>query len=310
MKRYLLLTTCCLLLLLPACQGPGDDEGQLTVVFPLETTELTGGQSLRVTVSLVDNDGQPVEGATVQAELRAPNGTVFATRPCAAKGQGLYLADYVTLPLRGAGGSWRVVARATWGADKTAQAERTFKGVPSISEVYQEKYGFWLEQPMFFEYSPLHPGEPHYEDWPYEDGGGYVIIDNYRRSARMDQVSVSLDVHWRRADLPVDEAAAIAHVQSLAGLYRQDPDASYTNLAAEPATFQSRPASTGHCVWRVTGQWEGIRAPRPQPGGPVEWMIFRCPGSDWLWTLVISTNDAAYMDDLRALRAKFECPPP
>ena len=60
-----------LLFLAPACQSPGD--GQLTVVYPLETTELAGGQLLRVTVTLADHpqgpegDGQPLEGATVQA---------------------------------------------------------------------------------------------------------------------------------------------------------------------------------------------------------------------------------------------------
>ena len=55
-----------ILLLFPtlACQGPSD--GQLAVVFPTESTELAGGQLLRVTVSLADHEGQPIEGATVQ----------------------------------------------------------------------------------------------------------------------------------------------------------------------------------------------------------------------------------------------------
>jgi hypothetical protein len=38
-------------------------------------------------------------------------------------------------------------------------------------------------------------------------------------------------------------------------------------------------------------------------------MVFSCPGSDWLWTVVIATNDEEYyMDGLRTLRETFECP--
>ncbi|MBU1878889.1 MAG: hypothetical protein KJ734_08060, partial [Chloroflexi bacterium] len=75
MRRLVALLGCCLIVLFCACQPePGD--GKLTVIFPLETTELAGGRSLRVTITLMDNDDQPVEGAVVQAELRAPDGSV------------------------------------------------------------------------------------------------------------------------------------------------------------------------------------------------------------------------------------------
>jgi hypothetical protein len=277
----------------------------LSVIFPLETTELVGGQSLRVTVSLVDRDGQPAEGATVQAELQAPNGDVFATLRCADKGQGRYLADYVRLPLRGTGGTWHVVAQATLEDGERVQGERTFRGISSPSETYQCRYGFWIEPPRLFGYNLADYGLPdgglHLEDWPYGDGGGYVILDNYRYN-KASATFADLDVHWRQADFPTDKDAATAHVQSLASLYRQDPGTPVMGLAAEPATFQSRPA------WRVTGQWKALNASRPTARYPVEWVVFRCPDSDWLWTLVISTDNATYMNDLRAVRETFECP--
>jgi hypothetical protein len=104
-------------------------DGSLTVVYPTEAVDLVGGQSLRVTAYLVDRDGQPVEGATAQAELRSPNGAVFATLTCINQGRGRYLADYIHLPLRGAGGTWRVTVRATWnGGQAQAQATQTFTG--------------------------------------------------------------------------------------------------------------------------------------------------------------------------------------
>ena len=300
MVQRALLIVCCLILLLPACQPPGD--GKLTVAFPLETTELAGGQSLRVTVSLVDNDDQPVEGATVQAELRAPNGDVFATLPCADKGQGRYLADYVTLPLRGAGGTWRMICRATWGDGQQAHAERAFKGLPSLSEEIQAEFGFWVE--------PLEA--PHYgyknlevRTQRYQDGSGYVFLFNASHG------QINLDVHWQRADWPADETAARAYARDLLVSFQDTitriPSA---DLKVEQTTFQ------GQSAWLVSGRWTGDHKESRLAGGPIEWMIFRCPDSppdtvcDWLWTIVIcAANDSpAYMGTLRATRQTFECP--
>ena len=300
--RRLVLFGCFLILSFSACQqSPGD--GRLTITYPLETTELAGERSLRVSLSLAGNDGQAVEGATVQAELHAPNGDVFATLPCADKGQGRYLADYVQLPARGAEGTWRVVARATWGDDQQAQAERTFKGLPSLSEELQREYGFWLQTPSVpgCGYNSLqHRAER------LSDGSGYVLTYNACHGR------INVDVHWQPAAFPADETAAIAHAQELTAvaqheehyLLNLEPD-----LAAQRTTFHGQSASTGHCVWLVTGRSKTSHS--KIRGGPVEWLIFDCPHSDWLWTIVISTsNESAYMDHLRTIRDTFECPPP
>jgi len=271
------------------------------MVFPLETTELVGGQSLRLIASLVDHNDQPVGGATVQAELQTPNGDVLATLPCADKGRGRYLSDYVRLPLRGTEGIWRVVVRATWGRDGQAQVEQTFKGLSSFSEELQSLYGFWIELSDLFPYNVPHADDPRNKYWPYKDGGYVILANNFFRGGTYN-LFVMLDVHWRHADMPADEAAAIAYVQSLAGPHGKTIDIPRTNLIAEQLAFRGWPA------WRVTGHWESTPSNgNPPPGGLVEWMVFSCPGSDWLWTVVIATNDAVYMDDLRTLRETFEC---
>jgi len=287
----LLLIGCCLALLLPACQ-PEPNDGKLTVVFPLETTELTGERSsLRVTLSLVDNKGQPVEGAAVQVQLVAPDGNTFATPPCAEAGPGRYQADYVQLPTRGAEGTWRVVARATWADGKQAHAERAFKGLPSLSEELQREYGFWVNVPgpRGFGYSKLwHHAQR------YDDGSGYVFIDNRGHG------TVRLDVHWRHADFPADAASACAYVRDLPlsadAAHILDP-----KLAAEQTTFQEKSA------WLVTGRTlsgHGYTA----LGGDIEWVVFQCPDSDWLWTLVIHTSNPSYVEHLRQTRETFQCP--
>jgi len=288
-------------------QTPVKQVGSLSVISPQETTELYGGQALRASVYLVDHDGQPVEGALVQAELSSPSGDVFATLPYADQGQGRYLADSVQLPLRGSGGAWRIVTSAAWGEGNQAQAERTFTGITSPAELYQNLYGFWVDPPRLLNYNftmyNLHgAGGFHFEDWHYEDGGGYVILDNYRYNTSGGVTFTTLDVHWRRGDFPTDETAAITHVQSLAASHHQEPDTPITDLAAESITFQDRP------TWRVTGQWQESYVAVSAPGCPAEWLIFRCPGSDWLWALGISADQATHIDYLRTVRRTFECP--
>ncbi|MCP4543248.1 MAG: hypothetical protein GY832_39545 [Chloroflexi bacterium] len=272
----------------------------------METTELYGGQALRASVYLVDYDGQPVEGAMVQAELWSPSGDMFATLPHVDKGQGRYLADYVNLPMRGSGGTWRMVASATWRDGGQAQTERTFTGISSPAEMYQNLYGFWVDPPRLLNYNfamyNLHGGGGfHFEDSDYEDGGGYVILDNYRYNVS-GATFADLGVHWRHADYPTDEIDAIVHVQNLARMNHQDQETTVTNLAAQLTTFQDQPA------WHVTGQFKETYTAESAPGCPAEWLIFRCPDSDWLWTLVLSADRAAYMDYLRTVRGTFECP--
>jgi len=296
MKMCWLLLLWCGLILLPACQ-PGSGDGTLTVVFPLETTELAGGSSVRVTVTLADNDGQPVDGATVHAELRAPDGRAFTTIPCADQGQGRYLADYVTLPLRGAGGQWRVIARATWGDGKQAYAERTFKGLPSLSEKYRDLYGFWIDIPDLECRNKVHE----FRDHVYENGSGFVILEYHCIGG--SNILAEVDVHWQHSDFPADEATAIEFTQRLSPPMYHDPDMPNTNLSAEQTTFQGRSA------WRVTGQWKLTwRSSGALGDGPIEWLVFQCPGSDWLWTIVVSTNEPGYLDYLHRIRETFECP--
>ena len=307
-QRLLLIGLLLLLLLLPACQ-PEPSDGKLTVVFPTETTELTGGQSLRITVALVDNDNRPVSGATVQAELHAPNGSVFATLPCAAQreGPGRYLADYVRLPLKGAKGTWRVVARATWGDRGTAQAqgEITFKGLISPSEDIQSQAGCWVEMPKSYDCSDRYLA---YKVWRAPDGAGSVLINNHCHGA------LCLNVYWQRADFPADEAAARAHARTLAAIFESRTeivvdltDVLEPNLAVEQTTFKGQPA------WHVSGEWKRAVVDDltgSNPGGSIEWLILRCPGSTWLWTVVIATgrDSAVDKENLRTTRETFECP--
>jgi hypothetical protein len=115
-----------------------------------------------------------------------------------------------------------------------------------------------------------------------------------------------LDVHWQRADFPADEATASAYARDLIVSFQGDWErVPSPNLVAERTTFQGQPA------WHVVGQWgSSYGVAKGTFGGPMEWTIFRCPESEWLWTLIIYTGNEPElsMDNLRAARQTFECP--
>lgn len=284
-------------------------EGLLRITSPLESTQVLGGENLRIALYLVDHDNLPVEGAAVQAELWTPSGELFASLPCIDKGAGRYLTEYVSLPLRGAGGTWLVVGKATWKDGKQVETERTIQAGHSISEMYQNRYGFWIEHPHIFGlgtgfYNLAGSGGLHFEDWLYEDGSGYVILDNYRYNA-IGITFATLEIHWQHAEFPINGTTVIAHAQDLAGsgLHHQEPGTLLTKLAAQTVTFQGRSA------WQVVGLGQEYYVSKAAAEYPVEFMIFQCPGSDWLWSLVMATDREAYMNHLRAVQQTFECPP-
>ncbi|MBU0496104.1 MAG: hypothetical protein KKA73_01760 [Chloroflexi bacterium] len=297
-----------LLLSAAQCAAPSPQAGALTVVYPAQGTELVGGQALRVTVSLADRDGQPVEGAMVQAELRAPGDSSLATLACveSREGRGRYLADYVHLPLRGSAGTWRVVCQATWGDGQQAHAEQSFIGWASYSERLERLYGFWIALTDLFSYNVPQADNPTIKYWPYDDGnGGMVILANQLPYGGVNGHFVVLDVHWRHDDWPADEAAAADYICSLYGPHHQKQDYDPIIQTIEMTTLRGTPA------WIVTGQWQRGNAFAARTPDLIEWLILRCPNgeSDWLWTILINTDDAAHLDDLRVIRDTFECAP-
>jgi hypothetical protein len=283
-------------------------DGELSITSPKKSTQISGGSGLRIAFDLADHDDLPIEGALVQAMLWTPAGEYYASLPGTDQGDGRYLTDNIHLPLRDSAGSWRVVGQAFWNNSKQADVEGTIAVDPSVSEMYQNLYGFWINQPQFYGlgtgfYNLSQSGGLHFEDQLNEDGSGYVLLDNYRYGA-IGVTFAALEIHWQDYELPIDAVSAAAYAQTLvgSGLPHQDPDAPIMELKAEQVSFQDRPA------WQVSGSTREYYVSKAAAEYPVEWLMFTCPRSDWLWTLVISTDQASYMSRLRTLLATFECP--
>jgi hypothetical protein len=310
-QRVSLVAYALLALVLAACSGAVSEQPRvvrLSIISPQEKTHLSGGADLRIALSLVDQDDRPMEGATVRVELRDPGGDLHGSLPCEDRGRGSYVAEIITLPLRGSRGTWRITAYTATPDGLSTEVEGTFDANPSISEIYQDRYGFWIEYPRIFAlgtgFHNLHEtGGLHFEDWLNADGGGLVILDNYRYGT-VGVTFATLEVHWLDQCYPVDEENAISVAEGSAqvGLHHQEPGAPLTAMSAQASGFQGRPA------WLITGEGSEYYVSGAGAAYPIEWLIFECPGSDWLWSLVIAADEGDYLDHLRAVRSTFECP--
>jgi hypothetical protein len=291
-----------------ASPSSSPQSGSLTLISPQENIEILGGGDLRIVLHLTDHDLAPIEGAFVQAELWSPSGELFTNTPCLDHGGGRYLSEYIRLPLRGTGGTWHVVGNATWGVNEKSHVKGKFQADPSINEIYQNRHGFWIEHRNIFGlgtgfYNLSESGGLHFEDWLEEDGSGYVILDNYRYNA-VGVTFATIEVHWRDLDFPTNGETAFGYAQSLseAGLHHQDPETPLSVLTAVTATFQGRQA------WHIIGQGTEYYVSKAAAKYPIEWLHFQCPGTNWLWTIVLSTDHEAYLNHLRTVASTFECP--
>jgi hypothetical protein len=297
--------------IMAACSGAPVEQprvARLSITSPQQNTHLLGGGDLRIALSLVDQDDRPVEGASVQIDLWRPDGDLHANLPCDDHGGGSYLAEMLQLPLRGSSGTWRITAQAAAPHGLSSEVEGRFDAGPSISEIYQERYGFWVEYPRIFGlgtgFHNLHEtGGLHFEDWLNADGSGFVILDNYRYGA-VGVTFATLEVHWLAQNFPLDGSSAVAVAEGPAagGLHHQDPDAPVEGSSVQASQFQGRPA------WMVAGEGREFYVSAASAAYPIEWLIFECPGSDWLWALVVSADEGGYIDHLQAARDTFECP--
>jgi len=102
---------------LPLSTAVPGAEGSLVVVYPMDTSVLVGGQTLRLSVMLTDDNGEGVEKAKIKANEWPPEGEKYAELLCQQAGQGRYLSEPFRLPLRSSEGKWIVDYLAQWGME-------------------------------------------------------------------------------------------------------------------------------------------------------------------------------------------------
>ena len=165
-------------------------------------------------------------------------------------------------------------------------------------------WGFWIEFTDLFAYHVPQAPEPEGRFHPYEDGnGGTVLFANTFPHGQVYQDFVMLDIHWRRAEWPADDTGAIGLVQELKGPHLQDLLLGPGSLSVVEVQRHGRPG------WHVHADWESTpENGNPAPGGTVEWDLIDCPGSQWIWTVVVATNQQRFLSELRAIRETFRCP--
>ncbi len=278
-------------------------QASIEVVYPLPLNELIGGQAVRVTLTITGEGGSSVEGAAVQVDLLSPDGSLYTALAGVDQGKGRYQTDPINLPLRDAAGTWLVQARVEREDGQILETTSRFNVRQSFSEGLEELYGFWIALPTPpFAYTGPSFADPKLKFHPYQDGGGYVILTNLPASGSVAEFSM-LDIHWRPVIFPENQQDALAYINDLAGPHGMT--VSYTDLEAEESSFLGRPA------WLVSGRWVEPLNSIGHPDSstyPAEWIIFNCPGSDFSWTLLITSQKSSNIAELRSVLDTFQCP--
>jgi hypothetical protein len=143
------MRTLCLLLallILPmGCSAPAVTLG-VTLVYPIEDSDLEMGQPVKFTIRVVDAQGDALDNAQVVITVRDPDGELVAALPAVCGGEGIYRSDYWTVPHLTQEGTWGLLVSA--GADRAVgQHAGSFHVQNSASEILMFKYGFYLDPP-------------------------------------------------------------------------------------------------------------------------------------------------------------------
>ena len=118
----------------------------VSLLYPIPSSEVEMGQSLKSIVRVVDDQGQIVEGAQVTLSFRDPAGDPVASVPAVLGAGGVYRTDAWVMPHKMEAGLWTLMVEAEAGK-RHGTTKGTFQVNDSISELLLKKYGFWINEP-------------------------------------------------------------------------------------------------------------------------------------------------------------------
>lgn len=171
------------------------------MLYPLNTTSITLGQSLKCIVEVRGPDGSPANGAEVMVTISDPAGSEIGNVPAEVGADGVYRTQPLPIPHRAVAGSWRATARAEEAQTQGASTV-IFQVLNSTSEELLHKYGFWVDDPSLG-YIETTVGR---ERGDAQNGdliwGGFYIQMHVLRESR-------LEVYWRKGDYHLDSSQQV-----------------------------------------------------------------------------------------------------
>jgi hypothetical protein len=132
----------------PNVQPTNSLQADLTVeiLYPIQTTEVEMGQSLKSIVKVSDKEGKTVGNAQVTLSFKDSESRLVASIPAAFGSGDVYRSEAWNVPHKTREGIWTLSVEAKTDADQ-GTVTTAFHVKNSTSETLLYKYGFWADSP-------------------------------------------------------------------------------------------------------------------------------------------------------------------
>ena len=142
-----ILFVCILVGCVSADPGKASDrELNVEILYPLETTKIEMGQSIKCILKITGEAGEVVPEAQVTVYIFDPNVAASGETEAVFGTGDVYRSEGVLIPHKSSAGKWKIIVEAKT-PDGLGEAVLNFTVLSSTSEVLLEKYGFWIEAP-------------------------------------------------------------------------------------------------------------------------------------------------------------------
>lgn len=227
----------------------------VSMLYPVQTTEVEMGKSLKSIIRVTDEQGNIVKDAQVTLSFNDPEGEQVASIP-ANFGEGdVYRSDAWTVPHKMQAGNWTIVVEAKSGAHHGTTAT-AFHVKNSISETLLYQYGFWVDAPTLRGIVPSLFKES-------GDAQNGVIIWGGTILTQHIFPENWLEIHWRAGDFKLGTAEEVRRF-----MLHELGDLGFTPIreigSFEPVKFKNWDAWQGKArgqFLRYDGQWMVFYAP-------------------------------------------------
>ncbi|HET9910277.1 MAG TPA: hypothetical protein VFQ13_00235 [Anaerolineales bacterium] len=155
MKRYyrsVLYSVLVFLVLFTACTPqpptalPQAEDLTVSMLYPVQTTEVEMGKALKSIIRVTDERGNIVKDAQVTLSFSNPDGEQVASIPANFGDGDVYRSEAWPIPHKMQDGNWTIRVEAKTDTHQGTMTT-TFRVKNSISETLLYKYGFWSDAP-------------------------------------------------------------------------------------------------------------------------------------------------------------------
>jgi hypothetical protein len=170
------------------------------LLYPIESSEVEMGQTIKTIVRVTDEGGRPVPDAGVTVIFSDPAGRVIESAPATYGDGDVYRSEAWTVPHRVQEGSWsiRIEAIANEGH---GEGGGSFVVKFSTSEILYHKYGFWLTAPTLRGIHPTIGAER-------GDAGNGLVRWGGQIPAQHVLPENWVEVQWRKGNYKLDSPEA------------------------------------------------------------------------------------------------------